>query len=142
VALAVLYGCLHIRAFADVDTKARLEGVKALLRIRKEFSGIIDIQVVAFAQEGIVREPGAADLLRHAMELGADVVGGIPWIEATNADAATHVRTCFELARDFNKDVSILLDDAGDPKLRTLEMMAVEAAKRGWQGRARTIVAR
>ena len=136
VALAVLYGCLHIRAFADVDTKARLEGVKALLRIRKEFSGIIDIQVVAFAQEGIVREPGAADLLRHAMELGADVVGGIPWIEATNADAATHVRTCFELARDFNKDVSILLDDAGDPKLRTLEMMAVEAAKRGWQGRA------
>lgn len=136
VAFAVLYGCLHIRAFADVDTKARLEGVKALIRIREEFRGIVDIQVVAFAQDGIIREPGAADLLRQAMQLGADVVGGIPWIEATNADAAVHVRTCFELARDFGKDVSMLLDDAGDPKLRTLEIMAAEAVKRGWQGRA------
>ena len=135
-ALAALHGNLHIRAFADVDTKARLEGVKALLAVREEFRGIVDIQVVAFAQDGIVREPGAAELMREAMELGTDVVGGIPWIEFTDADAASHVRACFDLAQEFDKDVSMLLDDAGDPGLRTLETMAVEAIERGWEGRA------
>src|SRR5882757_6588596 len=78
VALAAWHGNLHIRAFADVDTKARLEGVKALLAVREEFRGIVDIQVVAFAQDGIVREPGTDMLMRQAMEMGADVVGGIP----------------------------------------------------------------
>ena len=77
VVLAALHANLHIRAFADVDAKARLEGVKALLRVRDEFRGIVDLQVVAFAQDGIVREPGAAELMRAAMALGADVVGGI-----------------------------------------------------------------
>jgi cytosine/creatinine deaminase len=136
VALAALHGNLHIRAFADVDSKARLEGVKALIRIRDEFRGIVDIQVVAFAQDGIVREPGAAEMMHQAMELGADVVGGIPWIELTGADAAEHVSTCFDLAQEFDKDVSMLLDDTGDASLRTLEMMAVEAIKRDWHGRA------
>jgi len=135
-ALAAVYGNLHIRALADVDRKARLEGVRALLRVREEFRGILDIQVVAFAQDGIVREPGASDLMREAMRLGADVVGGIPWIEFSNADAAAHVKICFDLAQEFNKDVSMLLDDAGDPGLRTLEMMALEALQRGWHGRA------
>jgi cytosine/creatinine deaminase len=136
VALAALYGNLHIRAFADVDSKARLEAVKALIRVRDEFRGIVDVQVVAFAQDGLVREPGAAELMHQAMVLGADVVGGIPWVELTNADAAAHVRTCFDLAQEFDADVSMLLDDAGDPDLRTLEMMAVEAIVRGWHGRA------
>ncbi len=136
VALAALYGNLHIRAFADIDSKARLEGVKALIRIREEFRGIVDIQVVAFAQDGIVREPSATELMHQAMGLGADVVGGIPWIEFTSADAAAHVRSCFDLAQEFNKDVSMLLDDASDPDLRTLEMMAVETIRRGYHGRA------
>jgi cytosine/creatinine deaminase len=136
VAMAALHGNLHIRAFADVDRKARLEGVKALIRIRDEFRGIVNIQVVAFAQDGIVREAGAKELMHQAMKLGADVVGGIPWIEFTTADAAEHVRVCFDLAQEFDKDVSMLLDDAGDPDLRTLEMMAVEALRRGWHGRA------
>jgi cytosine/creatinine deaminase len=135
-ALAAVYGNLHIRAFADVDRKARLEALRALIRVRDEFRGILDIQVVAFAQDGIVREPGTLDLMREALRLGADVVGGIPWIEFSNADAAAHVKTCFDLAQEFDKDVSMLLDDAGDPGLRTLEMMALEALQRGWQGRA------
>jgi cytosine/creatinine deaminase len=136
VALAVLHGNLHIRAFADVDGKARLEAVKALIRVRDEFRGLVNIQVVAFAQDGIVREAGAAELMHQAMALGADVVGGIPWVEFTNADAAAHVQICFDLAQEFDADVSMLLDDAGDQDLRTLEMMAVEAINRGWHGRA------
>ncbi len=135
VALAAVHGTTHLRALADVDGKARLEGVKALLRAREEFKGVVDIQVVAFAQDGIVREPGAAVLMRQAMALGADVVGGIPWIERTAADTAAHVAFCFELAREFGKDVSMLVDDAGDAELRTLEAMAVAAIERGWQGR-------
>lgn len=133
---ALQHGNTHIRAFADVDSKARLEGVKALLRAREEFKGIVDIQVVAFAQDGIAREPGAAELMHQAMALGADVVGGIPWIEYTEADMLDHVRFIFDLAQEFNKDVSMLVDDAGDAGLRSLEMMALETIKRGWQGRS------
>lgn len=135
VAQAAIFGCTHLRAFADVDTKARLEGVKALIRAREEFKNIVDIQVVAFAQDGIVREPGAVELVRQAMALGADVVGGIPWIEYTEADIAQHVREVFDIAVEYDKDISMLVDDAGDPGLRSLEVMAVEAIRRGWQGR-------
>lgn len=136
VAQAAIYGNTHIRAFADVDSKARLEGVKALIRAREEFKGIVDIQVCAFAQDGWVREPSVDKLMRQAMELGADVVGGIPWIEYTEADVQQHVKEIFDLAQEFNKDISMLVDDAGDPGLRSLETMAVEAIRRGWQGRA------
>jgi cytosine deaminase len=136
LAQAALYGNINIRAFADVDPKARLEGVKALLRAREEFKGIVEVQVCAFAQDGLAREPGAGELMHQAMELGADAVGGIPWIEYTEADIQGHIREIFDLAQEFNKDVSMLVDDAGDAGLRSLEAMAVEAIKRGWQGRA------
>jgi cytosine deaminase len=133
LSLAALYGTTHVRALADVDSKARLEGVKALLRAREEFRGVVEVQVVAFAQDGLAREPGAAELMREAMALGADVVGGIPWIED---DKAAHIDFCFDLAREFGRDVSMLVDDAGNRELRTLEAMAAEAVRRGWQGRA------
>ncbi|HMN63126.1 MAG TPA: cytosine deaminase, partial [Anaerolinea sp.] len=120
------YGCTHIRAFADVDNQARLEGVKALLKAREEYKGVIDLQVVAFAQDGIQREPGAAEWMEQAMALGADVVGGIPWIEYTEADIQAHVGFIFDLAVKYGKDVSMLVDDAGDPGLRSLESMASE----------------
>jgi cytosine/creatinine deaminase len=136
LAEAALYGNIHIRAFADVDGKARLEGMKALIRAREEFKGILEIQVCAFAQDGLAREPGASELMHQAMELGADVVGGIPWIEYTEADILGHIKEIFDLAQEFNKDVSMLVDDAGDSGLRSLEAMAVEAIRRGWQGRA------
>ncbi len=82
-----------------------------------------------------MREPGAEDLVIQAMELGADVVGGIPWIEFTDADIQKHVEVIFDIAEKFDKPVSMLVDDAGDPGLRSLEVMAVEAIRRGWQGR-------
>ena len=136
VALAARYGCTHIRAFADVDSKGRLEGIKALIKARDEFKGIVDVQTVAFAQDGLIREPGAEDLMRQAMDLGADVVGGIPWIEFTDADIEEHIRICFELAKEYDKPVSMLVDDAGDNGLRSLEAMALETIRTGWQGRA------
>jgi cytosine deaminase len=136
MALSAKFGCTHTRAFADVDSKAKLEGIKALIKVRDEFKGIVDIQVVAFAQDGVVREPSAADLVRQAMDLGADVVGGIPWIEFTDADIAEHVKVIFDIAEEFDKPVSMLVDDAGDPGLRSLELMALETIQRNWHGRS------
>ena len=133
---ALEYGCTHIRAFADVDGKARLEGVKALLAAREEFKDRLTLQVVAFAQDGIVKEPAARDLLIQAMELGADVVGGIPWIELKDADIQEHIRFIFDLSVKYDKDVSMLVDDAGDPGLRSLEGMILETIRRNWHGRS------
>jgi cytosine deaminase len=135
VKLAVRFGNTHIRAFADTDTKAKLEGIKALLRAREEFAEQVDIEVVAFPQDGIVRDPGAEDYVRQAMELGADVVGGIPWIEYTDEDAQRHIDLMFAVAKEYDKDISMLIDDAGDPGLRTLEMLAVKTLREGWEGR-------
>jgi len=75
---AIEYWTLYIRAFVDTDTKAKLEGIKALLRVRDELKDKITIQVVAFPQDGAVRDPGAEEYVRKAVEMGADVVGGIP----------------------------------------------------------------
>jgi len=135
IKLAIKYGNTHIRAFADTDTKAKLEGVKALIKAREEFKDAVEIQVVAFPQDGVVRDPGAEDYIKEAMELGADVVGGIPWIEYTNEDSQKHIDLMFNLAKKYNKDVSMLIDDAGDPGLRTLEMLAVKTINEGWEGR-------
>jgi len=132
---AAIHGNTHIRAFADVDSKARLEGIKALLQAKDEFKEIVDLQVVAFPQDGVLREPGAAELVRDAVRLGADVVGGIPWIEYTDATAAEHVRQMFEIAVAHNRPVSMLVDDAGDAGLRTLEMMAVRTLETRWHGK-------
>jgi cytosine deaminase len=134
--LAVKYGNTHIRAFADTDTKAKLEGVKALIRAREEFKDAVELKVVAFPQDGVVRDPGAEDYVRQALEMGADVVGGIPWIEYTEEDARKHIDLMIGLAKKYDRDVSMLIDDAGDPGLRTLEMLAVAAIKEGWEGRA------
>ena len=133
--LALRYGNTHIRAFADVDSKARLEGIKALLKVREEFEGRVELQVVAFPQDGVMREPEAEGYVIQALEMGADVVGGIPWIEFTKADEQRHIDRMFVLAVKYNKDVSMLLDDVGDAGEKTLEMFALRAHKEGWQGR-------
>ena len=133
--LALRYGNTHIRAFADVDSKARLEGIKALLKAREEYKGKVELQAVAFPQDGVEREPEAESYMKQALEMGADVVGGIPWIEFTKADEQAHVDKMFDLAVKYNKDVSMLLDDVGDADEKTLEMAAVRAIQEEWQGR-------
>jgi cytosine deaminase len=133
--LAVKFGNTHIRAFADTDTKAKLEGIKALIRAREEYKDRVKVEVVAFPQDGVVRDPGAEEYIEAAMKLGADVVGGIPWIEYTDADAQEHIDRMFAIAKKYDKPVSMLIDDAGDPTLKTLEMLAVTTIKNGWEGR-------
>jgi len=132
---AVYYGTTHIRGFADVDTKAELKGVSALLQLRKEFKGLIDLQVVAFPQEGILTDPGADEYLRKAIDMGADVVGGIPWLELSDKDAKKHIDIVFDIAREHDRDVAMLVDDTADPASRTLEMLCLKTMKENYGGR-------
>lgn len=142
LALAARHGCLHIRAFADVDPTAGQAGLKALLQAKEEFKDILEIQVVAFAEDGIVRLPGTASLIRQSMEMGADVVGGHPFIEFTDTAAAKHIQEIFAIAGEFDAPVSMLVDDAGDPGLRHLEIIVTHALDFGWHGRTLTHHAR
>jgi cytosine deaminase len=132
---AVRFGVRHVLAFADVDSRARLEGVIPLLALREEFRGVVDLQVVAFPQDGLLRDPGAEDLVREAVELGADVVGGIPWIEDSDAEAREHVRRMCALAAAHGRRVAMLVDDAGDASLHTTEMLAEAMLEHGLVGR-------
>jgi cytosine deaminase len=132
---AVRFGVRHVLAFADVDTKARLEGVIPLLALREEFRGVVDLQVVAFPQDGLLGDPGAEDLVREAVDLGADMVGGIPWIEDSDAGAREHVRRMCALASAHGRRVAMLVDDAGDASLHTTEMLAEAMLEHGLVGR-------
>ena len=142
VELGIRHGVLHRRAFADVDTAAGLEGVKALLRLRDDYAGTVDLRVVAFPQDGLLRDPGAEALVEEAMALGADEVGGIPWIELTDEDAREHVDRMVDLAVEHDADIAMLTDDAGDPGLRTTEHLATKALEVGWEGRVTACHAR
>ncbi len=139
---AVKYGCLTIRGFADVDSLAGLKAVEALLKLREEIKDIVKLQVVAFPQEGIVREPKSSELLWKAAEMGCDVIGGIPWIENTEEDMAKHISLVFDIATTLDKDVTMLTDDAGDQTLRTTELLTLETRKRRWIGRVSACHAR
>lgn len=139
---AILYGATHVRAFADVDTKAELKGVKALLKLKEEFKHVINIQVAAFPQEGILSDPGADEYIRKAMELGANVVGGIPWIENSQDTQRKHVDIVFEIAKEYNKNVAMLVDDTGDPNARTLKILARKTVKETYEGRVAACHAR
>lgn len=136
------HGVTHIRAFVDTDTKAKLEGIKALLKAREEFRDVVNIQVVAFPQDGVIRDPGAEEYIRKAVGMGADIVGGIPWLEYTDEDAKAHIDKMFEIAKEHDKDVAMLTDDAGDPGLKTTELLAVKAIREGWIGRVAVCHAR
>ncbi len=139
---AVRHGTLFIRGFADTDTKAGLEAVRALLKLREKYRGIVDIQVVAFPQDGILRDPGTEEFLWRAVEMGADVVGGIPWIEYTRSDMEEHIDKVFEIALEKDRDVAMLTDDTGDPSLETTELLAVKTIKNKWSGRVSACHAR
>ena len=108
---------------------------EALLEIKRRFAGLITIEVVAFPQEAIIRQPGTRELMEQAMELGADVVGGLPWYERLDRHVHEHIDFCLELAQRTGKDLHVLADDTDDPTSRSLEYLAVRTIETGYQGR-------
>jgi cytosine/creatinine deaminase len=132
---SVRHGVRAVQAFVDVDPVAGLTGVDGVLAAKREFAGLVDVQVVAFPQDGLLRAPGTEELIGEAVARGVDVVGGIPWIEYTDADAAEHVRRMVSLAARHGLRVAMLVDDAGDPNLRTTEMLASALVEHDMAGR-------
>jgi cytosine deaminase len=128
-------GVLAVQAFADVDTAAGLIGARAVLAAREEFRGLVDVQVVAFPQDGVLRDRGSADLVEQALDLGADVVGGIPWIEESEADQQAHIDWACGLAARRGLRVAMLTDDAPDPRYTTTRMLAETMLRLGLLGR-------
>jgi len=129
------YGVLNLRAFCDVDSINRLKSVGTLLELKDEFKKSIEMQVVAFPQEGIVRDPETKELLQEALDLGADVVGGIPWIEKTKEARHEHIDFVFRLARLYGRDVHMLVDDNEDPNSTCVKYLATKTILEGYQGR-------
>jgi cytosine/creatinine deaminase len=131
----ILNGTTVYRAFADVDTIGKLRPLEGLLALRERWRDVVHIEVVAFPQEGIIRNPGTGLLMEESMRLGADVVGGLPWYEMLDEDAHAHIDWCFELAKKHDKDIHMLVDDTDNPMSRSLEYLAVKTMREGYQGR-------
>jgi cytosine deaminase len=128
-------GTTHFRLFADVGTIGKLEGARGLLRAREQFQQYARIEVVAFPQEGIVRDPGAAELMDAAIKEGCDIVGGLPWYEYSDDEARQHIDICFDLAKRHDLDIHMLVDDTDDANSRSLEYLALKTMREGFHGR-------
>ena len=128
-------GVLHVRTHADCSDPTLLT-VESLLELREEWKGIIDIQVVAFPQNGVFTAPDGEPLMRRALDMGVDVVGGAPHIEYTREDGVREVELVYELAEKYDRLIDIHCDETGDPQSRFVEVMAKENILRNMQGRA------
>ena len=133
--LAVTQGLLAIRTHVDICDE-RLLGVEALLEVRKRVAPYIDLQLVAFPQDGYYRYPGAVDLLKRALDLGVDVVGGIPHFERTMADGTASVRALCEIAAERGLMIDLHCDETDDPLSRHIETLASETLRLGLGGRS------
>ncbi len=132
--LAVAQGLLAIRSHVDVCDD-RLLAVDALLEVKRRVAPYLDLQLVAFPQDGYYRSPGAAENLERALEQGIEVVGGIPHFERTMADGAASVRALCEIAAERGLRVDMHCDETDDPLSRHIETLAFETQRLGLQGR-------
>ncbi len=130
----VAQGTLYIRSHVDVCDPS-LTALRALIEVREEVRDICDLQLVAFPQDGILSFPNGRELLREAMELGCDIVGGIPHYEWTRDMGVDSVHYTFDLAKEFNRDIDCHCDETDDPLSRFTEVMAADTIEQGWQGR-------
>ncbi|CAM5786736.1 amidohydrolase family protein [Rhizobacter fulvus] len=131
---AVAKGLLAIRTHVDVCDD-RLLAVEALLQVRKTVAPYLDLQLVAFPQDGVLRSPTALANLKRALDLGVDVVGGIPHFERTMADGAESVRLLCELAAERGLRVDMHCDESDDPLSRHVETLAFQTHRLGLHGR-------
>ena len=131
----VINGTTFFRLFCDVGTIGGLRAARGLLLARDQMKEYCRIQVVAFPQEGIARDPGAAELMEEAIKEGCDVVGGLPWYEYTDEDARQHIDICFAVAKKHDLDIHMLVDDTDDANSRSLEYLALKTMRERFNGR-------
>lgn len=131
---AVSMGLLAIRTHVDVCDD-RLLAAEALIEVRREVADYIDLQLVAFPQDGLYRSPNALQNTLRALDLGLDVVGGIPHFERTMADGRRSVTELCEIAEQRGLQVDMHCDETDDPQSRHIEQLACETQRLGLQGR-------
>ncbi|NEK16365.1 amidohydrolase family protein [Rhizobium leguminosarum] len=132
--LAVTQGLLFIRSHVDTSDP-RLVTVEALIEVREKVAPYIDLQLVAFPQDGYYRSPGAIDALNRALDMGVDIVGGIPHFERTMDEGTASVEALCRIAADRGLPVDIHCDETDDPFSRHIETLAAETIRFGLQGR-------
>src|SRR5947208_3017823 len=130
--LAVRHGCTTMRAHVEVDAYVELRGVEALRRLQAELAGVLDLRLIAFAQEGIFRDGVTRDLLREALKAGLAVLAGCP---SMDRDQPRHIDWFFDTAQDFGVPLDFHADSADDPAMLTSDYIAEQTIIRGMQGR-------
>jgi cytosine/creatinine deaminase len=131
---AVAKGLLAIRSHVDTSDPSLLP-VEAMLEVKKRVAPYLDLQLVAFPQDGVLRTPGGVENLKRALDKGVDVVGGIPHFERTMSDGAASVKLLCEIAAERGKLVDMHCDESDDPLSRHVETLAYETQRLGLQGR-------
>jgi cytosine deaminase len=129
---AIRAGTTAMRSHVEIDPIVGLKGLDALLALKREYAPAIDLQLCAFAQEGILRSPGTEALLARALEGGADLIGGCPY---NDTDAHAQIDIVFRLARDFDVDVDFHIDFFDEPEHLDVLYVAEQTVRFGWQGR-------
>lgn len=136
--MAVRSGTVFVRAHPDVDPIQGLIGVETALQLRDEYRDLLDLQIVAFPQEGWLKTSGVQELMEQALALGADVVGGCPYNELSWDDTRSHIDLVFDLAQKRNLDVDMhadFADDIQDRRFAATEYIARKTIETGYQGR-------
>ena len=131
----IAFGTGAIRNHVDVGSSAGLRLCEGILAAREQVKGLIDIEVVTFPQDGVIRDAGAFDRMREAMRMGCDLVGGIAHYERTPTDSQRQIELLFDLAEEFDARIDCHIDETDSPESRCVEYLATETIKRGWQGR-------
>jgi cytosine deaminase len=132
--MAVAQGIGAVRSHVDVCDD-RLTGVEALLEVRRRVAPYLTLQLVAFPQDGLYRSPQARENLIHALDLGVEIVGGIPHFERTMEDGRRSVEELCRLAADRGLMVDLHCDETDDPHSRHIETLAAETLRLGMAGR-------
>lgn len=130
--LAVRHGCTAMRAHVEIDAYVALRGVEALRRLQKDFAGVLDLQLIAFAQEGIFHDAVTRDLLREGLRAGLEVLGGCPYMDR---DQRAHIDWCFDAAEAHGVPLDFHADSADDPAMLTCDYIAEQTIARGMQDR-------
>ena len=130
--LAVAAGTTTMRAHVEVDPIVGLMGMEAMLALKRDYAPAVDLQLCAFAQEGILQAPPTETLLRRALEMGADLVGGCPY---NDTDARRHIEIVFALAAAFGVDADFHVDFTDEPEHLHVREIARQTIRAGWQGR-------
>jgi cytosine/creatinine deaminase len=130
--MAIQNGVTHMRTHSEFDPAGGFTGFEVILELKEKYKDVIDLQVVAFPQEGIMKAPGTEAMMHEAMRMGADVVGGIPY---NDTSANEHIDLVFEIAKQYQKPLDFHQDFKDDMDGSSIEYLCLKTIAEGYQGK-------